>query len=83
MKALCYINGKIVSSGQAGIGISDLGLQRGYAVFDFVRTDNGRLFHLADHLQRLRRSAAELHLKPPLSDDQTAEMAGLWSQTAT
>jgi D-alanine transaminase/branched-chain amino acid aminotransferase len=75
MKTLCYVNGEILSTGDATLGISDLALQRGYGVFDFGRTYGGRLFHFEDNLARLRRSAAELHLKLPLSDAEIIEVA--------
>ncbi|MCP4538032.1 MAG: aminotransferase IV [Chloroflexi bacterium] len=74
MKALCYINGRIQSVSDASIGVVDLGLQRGYGVFDFGRTYHGKLFHLGDNLARFRRSASELHLKPPVSDKEITEI---------
>ncbi len=67
MSTLCYINGEILPAGRGAIGISDLALQRGYAVFDYARTYHRELFHFEDHIQRLQRSAAELHLKLPLA----------------
>jgi branched-chain amino acid aminotransferase len=74
MKSPCFINGKIVRRSHATIGVDDLGLQRGYAVFDYVRTYNGRLFHFPDHLERLRKSASELHLELPYSDEEIVEI---------
>ena len=75
MKALCYVNGQIQSASDASIAVTDLGLQRGYGVFDFVRTWNGKLFHLKDHLARFRRSASELRLKLPISDQEITGIA--------
>jgi D-alanine transaminase/branched-chain amino acid aminotransferase len=75
MKALCFVNGQIVPASEASIGVADLGLQRGYGVFDYARTVKGKLFHFADHLARFRRSAAELHLEPPMSDDGMTKIA--------
>ena len=75
MKVLCYVNGQIQSTSDALIGVADLGLQRGYGVFDFGRTYHGKLFHLKDHLARLRRSASELHLKLPISDKEITGIA--------
>ncbi len=70
MKSFCYINGKIHSADEAAIGVSDFALQRGYAVFDFIKIYNGKLFHFNDHIQRLKNSASELHLKLPISDEE-------------
>lgn len=75
MKTLCYVNGEILSSSDGVIGISDLALQRGYGVFDYGRTCNGRLFHFEDNLKRFRNSAKELHLKVPHSDEKIIDIA--------
>ena len=69
MHSFCYIDGEITSGEGAKLPVSDLGLQRGFGVFDFMRTYNGKLFHPKDHLQRFRRSAAELNLEVPLPDE--------------
>jgi branched-subunit amino acid aminotransferase/4-amino-4-deoxychorismate lyase len=70
MKHYCYVNGEIKSTSDAVIGVSDLALQRGYGVFDFARTYNGKLFHFNDHIDRLKHSAAALHLRLPISDSE-------------
>jgi len=75
MSRLCYINGEILPVSKAAIGISDLALQRGYGVFDFARTNHRRLFHFDDHLQRLRLSASELHLKLPFPEEEITSIA--------
>ena len=58
----CFFNGEILPAKEARIGINDLGLLRSYAVFDYLRTYNGRPFRLNDHLHRFRNSALELML---------------------
>ncbi len=75
MKQVCFIDGKILHGDEARIPIDDLGLQRGYAVFDYARTYYGKLFHLRDHLARLRRSAAALHLVLPYSNEELVRTA--------
>jgi len=67
-----FLNGRIVPASEAAISPFDIGLLRGYAVFDLLRTVNGRPFLLAEHLRRLRNSADALGLKVPYSDSEIA-----------
>lgn len=69
-----YLNGDIIPTDQACISPYDIGLLRGFAVFDLLRTVNGRPFLLAEHLQRLRASAAHLGLTVPCTDGRIAEI---------
>ena len=69
-----YLNGDIVPASQAAISPFDIGLLRGYAVFDLLRTVNGRPFLLAEHLTRLRESAAHLGLSVPVGDEEIASV---------
>lgn len=68
-----YLNGEIVPADQAAISPLDIGLLRGYAVFDLLRTVNGRPFLLDEHLARLRHSAARLGLSVPADDREIAD----------
>lgn len=52
-----YVNGKFVTSTKAVLPFSDLGIQRGWGVFDFLRTYSGRPFQLSAHIARFLRSA--------------------------
>ncbi|MFW2368438.1 MAG: aminotransferase class IV [Desulforhopalus sp.] len=60
-----YVNGNFVEEDKALIPVTDLSVLRGFGVFDFLRTYNGRPFHLADHLNRLTRSAKMIGLLLP------------------
>jgi len=68
-----YLNGMIVPSTLATISPLDIGLLRGYAVFDLLRTIGGEPFLLDEHLARMRSSAAELGLALPASDAEIAD----------
>lgn len=68
MKKYCYCNGKIQELSKARVAPNDIGLLRGYAVFDFLRTEHGKLFLFKEHFARLKRSAAMLDLKVPISE---------------
>jgi branched-chain amino acid aminotransferase len=58
-----YLNGKFLNEKEAKISIYDLGLLRGYAVFDFLRTYNQKPFYLDEHLKRLLNSARLIGIK--------------------
>lgn len=74
MKKYCYLNGKTVPEDKAHIGISDLGVLRGYGVFDFLRTYNGKPFYLREHLDRLENSAKLVGLKVPLAKSEISKI---------
>ncbi len=57
-----FINDHFVKNEDALLHISDLSMQRGYAVFDFFRTVNGMPLFMDDHLERFFASAAAMHL---------------------
>ena len=70
MKQYCYVNGKIILTSQAALPVMDVSILRGYAVFDVLRTYNGKPFLWDLHWKRLIRSAKALRLQVPLSSDQ-------------
>ena len=70
----CFKNGEIVPCENAVVHVSDLGLLRSYAAFDYLRTYNGRPFRLADHLRRFRNSATGLMLPLAYSDEQIGDI---------
>ena len=54
----------------AYIHVNDIGLLRGYAVFDYLKTYFGKPFRLNDHLERLQNSAKFIGLRIPKSTDE-------------
>ncbi|WP_158799576.1 aminotransferase class IV [Pedobacter sp. L105] len=62
-KKFVYINDTFVEEAQASILVSDLSIHRGYGIFDFFKTINGKPIFLQDHLERFYHSAASMHLK--------------------
>lgn len=62
-----YINGNVVPEEEMRINPRDLGILRGYAVFDVMPVFNGEPFLSEGHWKRFVRSGDILGLKPPLS----------------
>jgi branched-chain amino acid aminotransferase len=59
---LASVNGRIGPTAEATMPLQDDGLYRGDGVFEVIRLYRGRPFALADHLDRLERSAASIEL---------------------
>jgi branched-chain amino acid aminotransferase len=62
-----YLNGEFVPKAEAKISVFDHGLLYGDGVFEGIRSYNGRVFKLDEHLKRLYNSAKAIRLKIPLN----------------
>jgi branched-chain amino acid aminotransferase len=74
MPNIFYINGQYLPENEANINITDLGLLRGYGVFDFFRVIDGQIVFLNDHLARFKASAAALQLAIPYTEVQLKQI---------
>lgn len=63
------LDGAQVSDSEASVSVFDWGLQRGFGVFEVIRSYGGRPFRVAQHLDRLERSAAALAIDLPTRSD--------------
>ncbi|HEY1855400.1 MAG TPA: aminotransferase class IV [Solirubrobacterales bacterium] len=59
---LASVDGTITPTAEARLPLKDDGLYRGDGVFEVIRLYAGRPFALADHYQRMQRSAAAIEL---------------------
>ena len=66
-----YLNGVIAPTDQLTIGITDLSLLRGYGLFDYFLTYNGRPFQWDWYWERFQNSAMRMHLPLPLGKEET------------
>jgi len=66
---LCYLNNRFLPYPEANLHLSDLGLQRGYGIFDYFLEMKGRIPFLDDYLDRFYTSASLLNLEVPLTRD--------------
>ena len=60
-----YINGKITLAKNANINVMDLGLLRGFGIFDFLQNINGIPLFIDDYLDRFENSARLMDLEFP------------------
>ena len=72
--SFCYFNGKIVPADKALIRPNDLGILRGYGVFDVLKTVNGKIFLFDEHFKRLNDSAGYLGVKLPVEKIEIEEV---------
>jgi branched-chain amino acid aminotransferase len=71
------LDGQIAPSAELTIPATDEGLLRGDGVFEVIRVYDGTPFALADHLDRLERSAANLRLPEVFRAELEAEVPQL------
>jgi branched-chain amino acid aminotransferase len=67
MNEYVYINGQIIPFAQAHLHVTDLGILRGYGVFDFFRAIDGKPIYLEEHLDRFESSTLKMNLTLPYS----------------
>jgi branched-chain amino acid aminotransferase len=68
-----FLNGKFVAEEKLLISPRDLGFARGYAVADFLVTHNLKPFKLAQHIDRLYKSAEVIGLRVPWTKEQVSD----------
>lgn len=66
----CNLNGEEIRYADAGLPLKDLGIVRGYGVFDYMRTYNGVPLLLDEHVDRLFNSAKLINLPVPYTKQQ-------------
>jgi len=65
-----FIDGKFYEKSEAKISVFDHGLLYGDGVFEGVRSYNGLVFRLEEHIDRLFESAHTIMLTPPYSKEE-------------
>jgi branched-chain amino acid aminotransferase len=72
MSLKVYIGGKLYDKADAKISVYDHGLLYGDGIFEGIRSYAGRVFRLADHIDRLYDSARSIHLEIPIPKEEMA-----------
>lgn len=62
-KKYVSINQQLIAEDEASLPVSDLSIQRGFGIFDFLKTVNNKPIFLEDHFDRFYHSAAAMHLE--------------------
>jgi D-alanine transaminase/branched-chain amino acid aminotransferase len=57
-----FLNDAFIEHNEAKLHISDLSIQRGYGIFDYLKIIEGVPIFIDDHLQRFYNSAKAMHL---------------------
>ncbi len=73
MSLKIYINGKLYDKEDAKVSVYDHGLLYGDGVFEGMRIYGGKVFRLAEHLERLWNSAKAIWLEIPMTPEALAE----------
>lgn len=63
-----YLNGKFVDADKAMVSIFDRGLRYGDGLFETIRSYNGRVLFLKEHLERMRKSALSIAISKAAFD---------------
>lgn len=74
MKPYGYINGKIIAGDKMLVSSYDIGILRGYGIYEGITTHNNKPFYLKAHLKRFRSSAKKLDIKIPCSDKEITKI---------
>jgi D-alanine transaminase/branched-chain amino acid aminotransferase len=69
-----FFNQQFVNDADATLHVSDLSMQRGYAVFDFFRTVYAKPLFMEEHLHRFFHSAKAMHLQLQQSKEEVKEI---------
>jgi D-alanine transaminase len=64
------LNGTIIKRSEAKVDVEDRGYQFGDGVYEVIRTYNGKMFTLAEHLNRFVRSAESIGISLPYTTKQ-------------
>jgi branched-chain amino acid aminotransferase len=72
---IAYLNGQFVPLSECRLAIYDVGVVLSAAVTDLLRTFHQQPYRMEDHVRRLYRSCRYAHIEPPISEQETMEVA--------
>lgn len=66
----CFIDGKIISTADAHVGVKDIGLLRGFGIYEGISTFNSKPFWVEEHLDRFFSSLKGLGIVCPYTREE-------------
>lgn len=69
MEQYCFFDGKLIPVSEAKVGVFDIGLLRGYGIYDGIAGIGGKPFRFADHWNRFLSGAHTLNLNVPITEE--------------
>jgi D-alanine transaminase len=77
MPNIAFVNGKWSPLSAAKVSVEDRGFQFGDGVYELIRTYQGEIFHIEEHLSRLEASAKEIEITLPYTTAQLEKIIRL------
>lgn len=69
MNEYCFLNGEVMPISEAKVSVLDIGLLRGFGVYDGLTAVAGKPFRFADHWTRFTDGAHALGLNIPITEE--------------
>lgn len=70
MPDVAFLNGRFIPLSRARVSVEDRGFQFGDGIYELIRSYGGCLFHVEDHIRRLRQSLQAIQLPPVYEEEQ-------------
>jgi D-alanine transaminase len=77
MPNIAFVNGKWSPLSAAKVSVEDRGFQFGDGIYELIRTYQGEIFHIEEHLSRLEASAKEIEITLPYTAAQLEKIIRL------
>lgn len=77
MPNIAFVNGKWSPLSAARVSVEDRGFQFGDGIYELIRTYQGEIFHIEEHLSRLQASSKEIEITLPYTTAQLAKIIRL------
>lgn len=74
MNQYCFLNGKVLPLSEAKVGVEDIGVLRGYGIYDGLAAFGGKPFRFSDHWNRLLSGAHILNLNVPITKEKAEKI---------